>query len=50
MTTENKTVGQLMDELEVLGTMNYVDLNGKIWKLKYEGSVEIQDWVTLGDH
>lgn len=46
MSNENLTMGQVCDELQALGTASYVDLSGKVWHLKYGGSVDLADWLT----
>jgi hypothetical protein len=42
---DDKTMGEVCDELQALGSMAYVDLNGKVWRLKYEGEVDMSRWV-----
>jgi hypothetical protein len=45
MSDEDKTMGEVMDEVQLLGWSSYVDCTGKVWRLKYLGEVATPEWV-----
>lgn len=41
---EDKTMGEVCNELQAVGWMNYVARDGRVWRLKYMGEILLADW------
>ena len=47
MTDEDKTMGEICDELQAFGIQAYIDSNGRVWTLKYEGEIDTTKWEQI---